>query len=267
MGRQLRRVPIDFDWPLNKPWGGFINPFYYQKAECPKCDGHGYSESARHLRDQWYGLVPFRPEDRGSTPWKPTDPAVLDAAERRTGSSLAKLCASLNRRWCHHLNSDDVKALVERGRLWELTSGKPVGYIPTPQEVNEWSLSLHGIGHDCINQHICLKAECDRLGFPLDCPRCSGTGELWPCNEIKKLYEDWVETDPPAGDAYQLWETISDGSPITPAFRTPEELADYIVSNPDYSWRRNDMGKSREYWLDLIKGEGWCPSLEIIAND
>ena len=26
MGRELRRVPLDFNWPLNKVWEGFCNP-------------------------------------------------------------------------------------------------------------------------------------------------------------------------------------------------------------------------------------------------
>ena len=33
MGRELKRVPLDFDWPLNKPWEGFVNP-HYTAVEC-----------------------------------------------------------------------------------------------------------------------------------------------------------------------------------------------------------------------------------------
>lgn len=29
MGRELRRVPLDFDYPLNTIWAGYCNPFYW----------------------------------------------------------------------------------------------------------------------------------------------------------------------------------------------------------------------------------------------
>ena len=38
MGRELRRVPLDFDWPMNQRWSGFVNPHY---AKCQRCDGRG----------------------------------------------------------------------------------------------------------------------------------------------------------------------------------------------------------------------------------
>jgi hypothetical protein len=33
MGRELKRVPLDFDCPLNKVWKGYINPFEGVKVE------------------------------------------------------------------------------------------------------------------------------------------------------------------------------------------------------------------------------------------
>lgn len=33
--------------------------------------------------------------------------------------------------------------------------------------------------------------------------------------------------DPPDGEGFQLWETTSEGSPISPVFTTPEELAEW----------------------------------------
>lgn len=56
----------------------------------------------------------------------------------------------------------------------------------------------------------------------------------------RKYYDncDIVYTDkcpyyysPPSGVGYQIWETISEGSPITPVFKTKEDLIDYIVNN------------------------------------
>ena len=28
MGRELKRVPLDFQWPENKVWDGYLNPHY-----------------------------------------------------------------------------------------------------------------------------------------------------------------------------------------------------------------------------------------------
>ena len=33
MGREIKRVPLDFDWPLDKPWKGFVNPY---REPCPE---------------------------------------------------------------------------------------------------------------------------------------------------------------------------------------------------------------------------------------
>ncbi len=42
--------------------------------------------------------------------------------------------------------------------------------------------------------------------------------------------------EPPKGIGFQIWETKKHGGPISPVFRTPQELADYMTSqsvNPD----------------------------------
>lgn len=37
--------------------------------------------------------------------------------------------------------------------------------------------------------------------------------------------------DPPSGEGYQMWETTSEGSPITPVFEDPDELVKHIYNN------------------------------------
>lgn len=46
MGRKLMRVPLDFNWPLDKVWKGYLNPFY---KKCPDCE-NGYTKAAEVLR-------------------------------------------------------------------------------------------------------------------------------------------------------------------------------------------------------------------------
>ncbi len=289
MGRELKRVPLDFDWPLKIPWGGYINPFYSQQTDCPQCKGSGSSPEAKKLKDLWYGYIPFKPEDRGSTPFLPNHPIIIKMAERNENRSpgLAypeycqgfkerainiesrRLCKLFNRAWMHHLNIDDITALITANRLIdfikELTEEgwktKNPPYFPTPKEVNEWSIS--GFGHDSINQYVCVEAECKRLGYKTTCKKCNGDGNLWPSTEIKQQAENWVSTEPPIGDGYQIWETVSEGSPISPVFSTPERLAVYMEKTRFGS----DKGTNFETWLKFIEGPGWAPSMIVVNGE
>jgi hypothetical protein len=276
MGRELRRVPLDFTWPLNERWAGFVNP-HYSAVKCAHCDGTGYSPTAKRLADQWYGYAPFRPEDRGSVPLTVDTPAVRAFAERNVSNApefygrgeaaivreAKRLSDMWNQQWSHHLNADDVAALVEAGRLMDLTHTwsretrwveKSPPYVPSPAEVNEWSIS--SMGHDSINQWVVLKAECIRLGVEHTCERCHGEGDVWPSKEAEELYESWEKAYPPVGDGYQIWETVSEGSPISPVFSAPEELARHMATT---SWGA-DKGTPYEAWLAFINGPGWAPS-------
>lgn len=47
MGREVLRVPVDFDWPINKPW---YDAVYVKAPECWVCDGSGYSKLGEEIR-------------------------------------------------------------------------------------------------------------------------------------------------------------------------------------------------------------------------
>lgn len=283
MGRELKRVAIDFVWPEDKVWEGYLNPHYSKCHDCAECGGTGSSLIARRLKDQWYGYAPFLPEDRGSAPFLPSHPAILALAERNIGNApgfygtgptalaaeAQRLADHFNRGWSHHLNADDVAALVDAGRLNDLThtwspehrwQPKDPPYVPTPEEVNVWSLS--GMGHDAINRWVVVGAECKRLGVEPDCDACDGECSLWDTPEDKLAAEAWAPTEPPAGDGYQIWETVSEGSPISPVFATPEGLARHMAGT---RWGA-DRGSSYETWLLFINGPGWAPSMIVDAN-
>jgi len=68
--------------------------------------------------------------------------------------------------------------------------------------------------------------------------------------------------DPPAGDGWQLWETVTEGSPVSPVFATPEQLARWLVQpGNDTSITR---GTSYAVWLRMIE-EGWAMSM-VMSN-
>lgn len=288
MGRQVRRVPLDFDWPLNKVWEGFLSPDRFDETKCPDCKS-GYSPQAQNLYDLWYGKIPFDPASTGSTPWRHDSPGVRAFAERNisnapefygTGEAATvreaqRLADHFNNGWLHHLSQDDVDALAEVGRLHDFTHAwtrengwqpKEPPVAPTAAEVNEWSLS--GMGHDGINASVAISARCEREGIDDTCSTCNGHASLEKYEGQRAEAEAWEPTEPPTGDGWQLWETVSEGSPISPVFTSPKELA-YWMSSPAYTWGAVKSDSDRpayETALRFIQGDGWAPSFAASAQ-
>lgn len=273
MGREVKRVPPGFDWPLNKTWAGFLMPEWLHEDSCPRCE-HGYSPEAERFFDEWYGYAPFDPASTGSTPFTVETPAVRAFAERNVAHSPSfygagetaivreaeRLLEHWNGMWMHHLSQDDVDVLIEADRLWELTrtwdpetrwTPKVPAVHLTSAEVNEWS--LRGFGHDSSNAGYCIRARCKREGVPHLCATCKGRASVEAFKGQRKLAKKWKPIKVPTGDWWQIWETVSEGSPITPAFATPEELAAH--------YGKGDIGSATyESTLTWITGDGWAPS-------
>lgn len=274
MGREIRRVPLDFDWTLDKVWEGFLTPARLHETDCADCES-GYSSQAQNLYDLWYGKIPFDPTSTGSTPWQADTPAIRARAERNikeapdfygNGESAItreaqRLADHFNSGWLHHLSQDDVNALVEAGRLMDFTHtwSRETGWqkieppvTPTAEQVNEWS--LRGMGHDSINASVVIRARCEREGIDDTCPTCQGhaSTEAYPGQRAEA--EAWEPIEPPTGDGWQLWETVSEGSPISPVFATSDELAAWM-SDPE----RGDRWVPQDVAAKFI-ADGWAPS-------
>ena len=60
---------------------------------------------------------------------------------------------------------------------------------------------------------------------------------------------------------YQAYETVSEGTPVTPPFETPEELIDYLATHGDF-WDqgRGDPPPSRASCESFVRG-GYAPSM------
>lgn len=282
MGRKVQRVPIDFDWPLSEPWKGYLMPDQFNEKPCTGCKGNGFSPHAQHLHDLWYGHIPFSPESTRSTPLRHDTPAVRAFAERNvaqapdyygTGEDAIireghRLAGLWNGRWSHHLTQDDVNALVAAGRLMNFTHtwnpetrwqkiDPPV--VPTAEQVNEWS--LRGLGHDSINAMAVIRARCEREGVPFTCETCQGHGSLEVYEGQRAEAEAWEPTEPPAGDGWQLWETVSEGSPVSPVFPTAEALAQWLTTTEG---GRAAGPSQRPMTIEQARGfvkAGWAPSM------
>jgi len=252
MSREIKRVPLGFDHPLKEAWPGYLQPDDLDENPCPDCK-NGYSPQAQNLHDLWYGYLPFDPESTGSTVLRPDIPAVRERAERNIASApefygtgalavereAQRLADLFNGSWSHHLGQADVDALVAAGRLMDFTHTwsretrwqkiePPV--TPSAQQVNEWS--LRGFGHDSINASVVVRARCEREGVAVECATCQGHGSTEAYPGQRAAAEARERSEPPTGDGWQLWETVSEGSPVSPVFASADELASWM-SDPE----------------------------------
>jgi hypothetical protein len=66
---------------------------------------------------------------------------------------------------------------------------------------------------------------------------------------VKEAYDAWKPTDPPEGPGWQLWETVSEGSPVSPVLPTREAFVEYLMS----------QGSTRSA-AEAFTKSGWTPS-------
>lgn len=83
------------------------------------------------------------------------------------------------------------------------------------------------------------------------------------------IYEDWGGKPPrppspydymPSGNWFQLFENVSEGTPLSPPFATKEELVEWLVNNRDYI----DHQWTRPQAEGMVKS-GYSPSM-IMTN-
>lgn len=55
-----------------------------------------------------------------------------------------------------------------------------------------------------------------------------------------------------------MWETTSEGSPMSPTFDTPDELAQWLADN--HASACGNQTASYDEWLRMIN-VGWCPTM------
>lgn len=216
MGREVRRVPVDWDWPVGKTWEGFLMPEALGLPKCGTCDGRGYRPTAQWIEGIVHLLLMLgRADLRDLHPWltglpiRPPVPPDHEAAVAFT-TGLA-------------------------GRA-------PFG----------------AMGHDAIDSHHALLAVVRAAGLPEDwalCPTCDGNGDVGT-PEQRAAVDAWERTPPPAGDGWQVWETVGEGSPITPVFPTAEALVEHLATvgtTWDHEpWRRTAAKR--------FVADGWAPS-------
>ena len=89
------------------------------------------------------------------------------------------------------------------------------------------------------------------LGYKLQHIACPEAPE-W--SRVSERYE------PPVGEGWQMWETTSEGSPISPVFASPEDLATWLADTNASTF--GSLTATASQWLKMI-GCGSAPSLLI----
>jgi hypothetical protein len=219
MGREVKRVPLDFDHPLNKVWTGFLMPEELRLSTCPDCDGRGTTMAAEWVRSIVHLLLML--DD--------------DLLAQKSGRALHPYLAEL-------MSSPDGRPSADIAELGTGLAGREGSFF----------------GHGALDRWRATAAVVKAAGLPDtwgQCSNCSGSGEVGTA-EQRAAHEAWTQTEPPAGDGWQLWETVSEGSPISPVFASAEDLARWMTRNR--CTVDGPMG-SYEAALRFVQA-GWAPS-------
>lgn len=223
--RTVKRVPLDFDWPKGKVWKGYINPHFKKCPENGKTCFHGENAAACYLSHITSMLcVAASSAFRGDThpylyslPYKPEHPdwsIQPKEIRERMVDFVSKLCD-------------------EQGKLG------PLAFTGSGHHVFFKLLDAAGIKNTHEDNSPAYKW--------CYCLVCNGSG-IDPA--VKAEYDAWKESEPPVGPGWQLWETVSEGSPISPVFETAEALAEWCEKGATI-FASEKM--PREKWLELFK--------------
>lgn len=217
MGREARRVPLDFDHPLHEVWPGYLMPDDLSQPRCGDCDGTGQTPAGRWVSDLAAAAVLL----------------ADDLTYQQRGLPLHPYIARMSNHSYGTRPSPDIR---------EFVGGLTGEHHPGP-------LGAPDAGYRAARKLI------EAAGLPESwglCPACDGEGAVEAYPGQQAAADAWEPTDPPVGDGWQIWETTSEGSPITPVFRSAEALADHCADTGVSMF--GEYTADRDKWLGIING-------------
>lgn len=210
MSREIRRVPLDFNHPLNEVWPGFVSN---EGGPCPETN-----------KTCFLGQTPAR--------------AWLDAichqfqtiAEEstKTPAEIAHFARS-GRIFPHPYlemipNAPRVRADRGPHPLAPLSKDFVELYKRVSGDLEIGSF-LHSYSGAMANALIKAAGFDERWGI---CPVCEGHAD----DPSKRAAADaWKPTPPPSGPGFQIWESVSEGSPISPVFKTELQMERWLIES------------------------------------
>jgi hypothetical protein len=129
----------------------------------------------------------------------------------------------------------------------------PDGYIPKYDGINYEKEALEWI------------IEFEKWRNDLDSRTENNKDEPYYFNiEPPPLREDYTDVKEEECTWYQLYETVSEGTPLSPPFETREELINYLTENGDF-WHQREpeyhQKHSREIYEKFVNDDNpWAPS-------
>lgn len=243
MSRNVKRVPLDFDWPLKARWHGYLMPDNLREVECGDCGGSGCTPAGQHVN------------------------AVSEVLLDLTEASIAKRIGREAPRVRHRLRSDHIKSSTPGSDIEDFVAklmgvegpGGPGAYYG---HYDAWKMTAALLNHAGLDEDWA------------ECKTCKGMGivEAWEGQE--EAANAWASTEPPKGEGWQMWESTTEGSPISPVFDSAEGLIDWLVESG--ASLSGSVKATHEEWAAIVHGTGdvWItlsggngPSVNIIEHE
>jgi hypothetical protein len=261
--RTVKRVPLDFFWPLHKVWDGYVNR---EGGQCPnngKTCFSGYTSAGKWL-DAIARLIAM-------VCGEAADASYAEEFRRRGRIYPHPYLQEWQQAPYFEMPPDVLTKLraiedpIDRNRAFSKWHREnPPQLLPLTVELVTLGMGLGvehlgGLSGSEVSWRIANKLR-EVAGLPETwgtCPVCEGHGDD-PTK--RERAEAWKETEPPKGDGWQLWETCTEGSPISPVFPTAEALADWATINATVF---ADCKTTREKWLTIILGEETEGALDV----
>lgn len=80
----------------------------------------------------------------------------------------------------------------------------------------------------------------------------------------REYYRPWTDAE---ATWLQVWETVSEGTPVSPPFATPEELIDYLAEHGDFWDQKRGDGPWKRANAERFVKSGWAPSLIVMTSE
>lgn len=198
MSREVRRVPLAFDWPLEEVWEGYLMPDRLDEVTCQECGGKGQTTARLWLIASAQMILML----------------AEDLRDQQLGRPMHTYFAEFYTTSYGTRPSEDIA---------EVAAGLADGPVGT-------------FGYCSSDGWRAARKIITAAGLDPDvwgvCRACGGHGatEAYPGQRAEAAA--WEPVDPPAGEGWQAWETTSEGSPISPVFPDAEGLIDWCTRSP-----------------------------------
>jgi hypothetical protein len=106
------------------------------------------------------------------------------------------------------------------------------------------------------------------IGYVMDaipCPLCKGSGKSLMGKQCCLCYGEGTtrpHIEVPEGEGWQMWEDCTEGSPISPVFKTSRELARWLAKTGASAM--GTQTATEEEWKAMIKQKSVCSM--VFAN-